>query len=416
MKNLRENKGITLIALIVTIVVLLIIAGISINMGITGVDQAGENRLITELEKVQHAVTERYTKYKLTKDTSMLVGTIVDNLPTLPTKENENKTIKWKVLQFSDSTDTEIKNKILQERKYYRLSSSDLSKLGLTGGTDEYKGSSYIVNYYSGEVYDEVQKQTASGTILYKTAIEDEVSGLGDDYIKDGMQVWYDAINNTGSGHSSSTTTWYDLSGNGRDGKMTDVTMGSNYAEFNGTSSWVNMGEMSNFTNQVTLEAMINVPSVAENTIGDIICNQEHGGVCLRYNKGKVFWVIYIKNIGYVQVGCNSSISTNKTYHVIGTYNGLDMKVYINGIEQKDITLYDGNLKPKPNILDNPGTIQGPRYNTVMALGINPIENTVDRYGFYGKIYDARIYNKALSADEIHHNYILDKARYGIEE
>ena len=32
------------------------------------------------------------------------------------------------------------------------------------------------------------------------------------------------------------------------------------------------------------------------------------------------------------------------------------------------------------------------------------------------KYYTMKVYNKALSETEIHHNYILDKARYGIEE
>jgi len=32
------------------------------------------------------------------------------------------------------------------------------------------------------------------------------------------------------------------------------------------------------------------------------------------------------------------------------------------------------------------------------------------------QMYAVRVYNRALSEDEIHHNYILDKNRYGIEE
>ena len=32
------------------------------------------------------------------------------------------------------------------------------------------------------------------------------------------------------------------------------------------------------------------------------------------------------------------------------------------------------------------------------------------------QVYAVRVYNRGLSENEIHHNYILDKARYGIEE
>ena len=44
-------------------------------------------------------------------------------------------------------------------------------------------------------------------------------------------------------------------------------------------------------------------------------------------------------------------------------------------------------------------------------------------FGFYGnnayrmkgKIYSIRIYNRALTQDEINHNYMVDKVRFGIK-
>ena len=46
----KNNKGITLIAVIVTIVILLIIAGVTITGAIRGVDESKDNTLLTELE------------------------------------------------------------------------------------------------------------------------------------------------------------------------------------------------------------------------------------------------------------------------------------------------------------------------------------------------------------------------------
>ena len=63
-----NNKGITLIALVITIVVLLILASIGIGGAITGVDESTDQKLKSELKMVQHAVLQRYTKYSLTKD------------------------------------------------------------------------------------------------------------------------------------------------------------------------------------------------------------------------------------------------------------------------------------------------------------------------------------------------------------
>lgn len=405
MKNFRENKGITLIALIITIVVLLIIAGISISGGIQGIDKADDNRAMSDLEKVQHAITERYTKFELLKDTSLLVGTKVDLADLTDVPESVN----WKVLQVTTGDTVSIH----PERKYYRLSKSDLENLGLTG---DYKGASYVVNYYSGEAYDEGQIQTSSGKVLYKTAIDELKSEVLDEIVLNGLVAYYDATNNTGTGHSSSTTTWKDLSGNNRDGTFKNVTLGSNYAEFNGTNSWVDLGEINSFTNQVTLEATINIPLSAQDNIGDIICNQHTGGVCLRCNKGYICFVVYLKNVGYAVANCSNDILFNTTNHVVGIYNGLEMKIYINGIEQEEVTLCDGDYNPSPNILDNPGTIKGPKYNTVMALGVNPKGNATEMLPFKGKIYSARIYNRALSASEVKQNYIIEKNRYGIEE
>lgn len=407
MKNFRENKGITLIALIITIVVLLIIAGISISGGIEGIDKADDNRAMSDLEKVQHAITERYTKFELTKDTSVIVGTKVDTLPTLPTPTGDAETPTWKV--FQGGTDENLTP--LPEREYYRLSKLDLENLGLTG---DYKNSSFIVNYYSGEVFDETVQTTSKGIVLYKTAIENEASAFGDDYVKSGMLAWYDAINNTGSGHSNNTTKWKDLSGN-NDGKMTNVTMGNNYAEFNGTNSWVNLGEINDFTNQISIETTINIPISQNDNIIDIICNQHNGGLCLECKKGHMYFIVYFNNIGYVGVYCEDSISFGDIYHVVGMYDGKDMKIYINGTEQEDVTLYY-NSNPNPDILSSPRTIIGPQLNTVMALGVNPKGSAIEKNPYKGKIYSTKIYNRALSADEVKHNYLLDKARYGIEE
>lgn len=150
---LKENKGITIVALVVTIVVLLILASVTINGVIQGVDESEENKLLSELSMVQHAVTQRYTKYELTKDRDVLVGTKIQT----STLENVPNTINWKVTQFD-----EINN---PEREYYRVNKSDLVKLGLSG--DDKTDSSYVVNYSTGEVYNETSKQTKSGKVLY---------------------------------------------------------------------------------------------------------------------------------------------------------------------------------------------------------------------------------------------------------
>lgn len=70
MKECNENRGITLIALVVTIILLLILAGASISMltGQNGIlDRAREAKERTEIssekEKIGLVYTNLYTKY-----------------------------------------------------------------------------------------------------------------------------------------------------------------------------------------------------------------------------------------------------------------------------------------------------------------------------------------------------------------
>ena len=140
----RNNKGVTLVSLVVTIIVLLIIASISIVGGIQGADTAADNKLLTELDMVQHAVLQRYTKYSLTKDKELLVGTKVNSLPN-------STEITW-----------QVRNPQNDEEEYYELGSSELTNLGITNSKD-----TYIVNYSTGEVYNKTTPKTNSNEVLY---------------------------------------------------------------------------------------------------------------------------------------------------------------------------------------------------------------------------------------------------------
>lgn len=149
----KKEKGITIIALITTIVVLLIISGVTVSTLIQGVDESQDNKLWSELEIVQHAILERNTKYKLTKDKELLVGTMIEPDP-LP----DGKT--WKLSQSEINGDV--------GKAYYELSKQDLDYLGLEAGSGD-NVNIYIVNYYTGEVYNKTRQKTTDGTVLYIT-------------------------------------------------------------------------------------------------------------------------------------------------------------------------------------------------------------------------------------------------------
>lgn len=144
--NIRENKGITLVVLVITIIVLIIISGISITGTVKNQKEAQENVQITELTMIQHAVLERYTKAQLTKE-------------QLPGAKIDKQQVETIVNEINTTAGTNIN---LKGTEYFQLNNEDLKKIGITGKEDI-----YIVNYKTGEVINKTVKVTNSGEALY---------------------------------------------------------------------------------------------------------------------------------------------------------------------------------------------------------------------------------------------------------
>ena len=131
MRNINE-KGVTLVALIITIIILLILSGVSITIGGYSIDSYKNNALESEIRMVQTAVMSQYEKYITTKDVSLLVGE-----------------------QCSESGNINATTK-----EYNLLEPEDLEKIGMENLKD-----AYIVNYKTGEVINKTSTKS-DGTIL----------------------------------------------------------------------------------------------------------------------------------------------------------------------------------------------------------------------------------------------------------
>ena len=79
-----NNKGVTIVSLTIIIIIMLILASVGVNIGIKNIKSVQDSKLTAELQMVQHAILEQYTKYKTTKDVVYLVGNKI-------TKEEVNK-------------------------------------------------------------------------------------------------------------------------------------------------------------------------------------------------------------------------------------------------------------------------------------------------------------------------------------
>ena len=165
----RSNRGVTLIALIITIIVMIIILGVTLNSGLMGLNDVANRRIESELGIVQEAIMQRYALLKSSNQLEIIPSTTVYSNITLPNDTERPSGLIGTRLYSSDEVskngfDVNLLNeytpndKIPFEKYYYLLTEEDLLTLGVKKGdnkklSDDYK-ESYIVNYFTGEVFN----------------------------------------------------------------------------------------------------------------------------------------------------------------------------------------------------------------------------------------------------------------------
>lgn len=210
------------------------------------------------------------------------------------------------------------------------------------------------------------------------------------DYAKYGLILHYDAINNTGNGHSDNTTIWKDLSGNGNNGVLFNF-------DNTQTSGWNG--------NYLTLDGIDDLVSVympisGQNCTIEITAKFISGKYMLRSDAGIR---TYIYNT-YAMKGY-------PTYKTI-IYNNYEDKIstrvlryYTKSNISKFNCYYNGIGSDE---LEFEGTNDGTFLSIGSFLPNEPSEPGAE------KVYSVRVYNRALTEEEIKQNYNIDKIRFGI--
>lgn len=139
----ENNNGISMIALIVTIMVLIILSGIVIGVGGNIFNETQNDTSMSELKIVKQAVLEKYAKYIIVNDQDILVGESIS---------------KAEVESIISGIDISLKS----ADGYYRLTPELLTQIGISNSKD-----TYIVNYITGEVINSTKLKTKDNQILY---------------------------------------------------------------------------------------------------------------------------------------------------------------------------------------------------------------------------------------------------------
>lgn len=198
---MRNKKGISLITLIITIVVLLILASISIFVGYEyNINKATFTKIYNEMKEVSSAIQERQVENRLDNTIYPLVG---------------------KKLTTTDAIEI---NGVTYGEGYYLVTPEEMaSSLGLSNVTRE-----YIVNYSTGEVIskdvilldnkpiytlEELIKNQLDTELLAQTGEYDEEKGVNKPIVVNGMiPVKYSDIYNAWVVTSEDDDEWYDYS------------------------------------------------------------------------------------------------------------------------------------------------------------------------------------------------------------
>jgi len=199
------------------------------------------------------------------------------------------------------------------------------------------------------------------------------------------------------SGSRSQNTTWYDLSGNGTNGTLTNGPIFSTGSlgsiVFDGTNDYVTLPHVSGQEplNNVTFEAVIRLTSTSnykgmfmksnyQNSNGHIAVHTTSNGYMRLECSDTLGSTRYLDTS---TIGTNTRFTPNEIVHFAVTYDGSNIRTYINS-ELKDT------------------------YAWSYGLGNNQGDLELGRFwagSWAGDIFEFKQYNKALSASEILQNF-----------
>ena len=184
MQMMKNNKGITLVSLIVTVIVMSILATVGVRVVYVGMSDAKTDKLNTELGIVRQAILEQYALAEAVRKIEVLpnqpqvsfwLGQRIDNFSDISLPDQSQVESNEEVIRFYRKNGTY--HCTYQEDYYYRLTPQDLEKIGITKTED-----TYVVNYKTGEVYNETKQMTSDAQLLYlpSTLKENAMTQTGD--------------------------------------------------------------------------------------------------------------------------------------------------------------------------------------------------------------------------------------------
>jgi hypothetical protein len=238
----------------------------------------------------------------------------------------------------------------------------------------------------------------------------------GPNIIDDGLVLYLDAGNR--KSYPGSGTTWFDKSGRGNNGTLTNGptfntgSLGS--IVFDGVNDYVDFNN--SISNLISTTSTVSfwlylresfTPGLPERVLFSSYLNDNNRGVI--YFSSDARYEGRLSNLLVEGGSITGRVYTQKSSWDIGWYNIVairapsNYKIYVNGVDMPLTTLANSATKAFPT---------SSIYNLLSADYYSPPYNI---YGFFnGNIGLTQIYNRALSAQEVLQNYNATKGRFGL--
>ena len=368
------EKGITLIALVLTIIVLLILAGVSIYM------LTGDNGILTQAQRAKE-LTEASSEEEFIQ--LLIIG------------YNSNKKTYGEELKNVEFNTVENTTSIMDKETgttygngWYYLKPEDVKDYELKN--------SYIIDYETGEYikYNENKHEILTNELL---CISDGLVYSADPKNMTSGDSWGDAIlHNFNNGDANSG--WKE-----------------NSLMFDGVDDGIEVKDNSDYTKGITLEIYFTLKGKGSSDMAQILMMK-------RTNETNGFFIYLVgqnnvddPGMQYGSLGIDIGGSYNRYYpniiiqenvptYITYTYdpNKENEKgvLYINGVKTKttNLGIIENLINTPPN---TPIQIGSDIYETYKPEG----DTKNRKYPFNGEIYVSRVYNRPLAEQEVLYNY-----------
>ena len=253
-----------------------------------------------------------------------------------------------------------------------------------------YNGVMYEVRMYDRALTDKEVSDNYNGNIT--------TSDLLFNFDFKNKNTWYDYSNKEWANavlvkNNSTTTKAFDLSNNNTDNTINGATYSDGGLLFDGVDDSVLLPEysLSSMSNGFTFEVLINASAITDTSM-HILGNYEAGGSTIGIFAKQFRMYVYDETSSTgVYARSPETLEQNTLYLLTGVFDGKNIKIYI-----------DGKLVATKAFS---GTMKDTSSSTHFFLGCNPKADYCQNSYYNGLIYEARMYDRALTDKEVNNNY-----------